>query len=67
MAQRNGIPHHHDTFDRKLSYDYMTIESTCEICGEVLRGTVSDGLPKREVEHFLSCVKKPAPSSQPSS
>jgi hypothetical protein len=56
-----------DTFDRKLSDDFAAIQSTCEMCGEVLVGSVSDGLPKREVEHFLACAKKPVSSSQSSS
>jgi hypothetical protein len=46
---------HPETFRRTLSEDHAEIVSRCEICGEVLTGTVRNGLPKREVQHFISC------------
>jgi hypothetical protein len=48
---------HPQTFRRTLSEDRTQIESTCETCGEALSGTVRNGLPKREIQHFISCSK----------
>jgi hypothetical protein len=56
-----------DTYDRKLSDDFRSIISTCGLCGEVLKGSVNDGLRRREVEHYLMCPKKVPCSSAPPS
>ena len=55
----HGAPSN-DTFSRTLSNGGTKIVSRCELCGEVLVGSVSEGLPRREVEHFLACTKKQA-------
>jgi hypothetical protein len=55
----HGVPYT-DIFHRTLSEDHTQIVSRCELCGEVLIGSVSQGLPRREVEHFLTCRKKQA-------
>jgi hypothetical protein len=50
-------PHEYmDAFVRTLSLDHLQILSTCTRCGRLLSGSVSDGLPRREVDHFLSCA-----------
>lgn len=53
-----------DSFSRTLSENYTSIISVCEVCGEVLQGSVSTGLHRQEIEHYLSChgEKKPPTS-----
>jgi hypothetical protein len=54
---------HPETFRRTLSEDHTEIVSQCERCGEILSGTVRNGLPSREVKHFISCSKADRKSS----
>jgi hypothetical protein len=54
---------HLETFRRSLSEDHTEIRSQCERCGEILSGTVRNGLPKREVQHSVACSKADRESS----
>jgi hypothetical protein len=53
-------PAYFDAFERTLSDDHSLIISRCYNCGAVLVGSVSNGLPLREAEHVLACLKKKA-------